>query len=385
MAPEIEFANQSPLTGLMATRKRFILPPLGITAVRTLIAIILYSTLRIGGSFRVPFMDIWKLKLPFDWLYLFSAWDSVYYRGIALYWYPTKLTALWAFFPLYPAAVKLITLTGLDAELGALIISIICSLASVVVFQQIAEHYMDKTQALISATLYFLFPPIFVFSAATYPESMFLLFSLISWRFHQKQYDLKASMTAALTSLIRIEGFLLVIPLLYDFACQKQFKKIPFLLIPISAIAGWEIYGFLRTGVWLPTRAAGKFWGTLNVYAVRFAIGQLIHGNLQSITILLPYFWLIVTILAALVIVIFLAWQNWGIDKALSIYVFASTFILGIVTTIGYRSFPRILSFFFPIGLPMHTKKSILLLAVIIIFLVLDYIVWLAFLTDGFY
>jgi hypothetical protein len=73
------------------------------------------------------------------------------------------------------------------------------------------------------------------------------------------------------------------------------------------------------------------------------------------------------------------------IDKALNIYILASTFILGITSGIAYRSFPRILSFFFRIGLPLHTRKTKLLLAIVLVFLVLDYFAWLAFLTDGFY
>ena len=385
MAPETEFTKHSPLTWLMATRKRFLMLPLGITAFRALIAIILYSTLRVGGVFSVPFMDIWEPKLPFDWLYLFSAWDSIFYRGIALYWYPTKPTALWAFLPLYPATVKLIALSGIDTELGALIISIICSLASIVVFQQIAERYMDKTQALIATTMYFLFPPVFVFSAATYPESMFLLFTLVSWRLHQEKSDLRASVAAALSSLIRWEGFFLVIPLLYDFTRQKQFKKITYLLIPLAAIAGWEVYGFVITGFWLPTLAAYRFWSTAQSRAVALAVRQLIEGNRSSIAILLPYSWLIAAILASLVAVVFLAWRVWRIDKALCIYVLTSVFILAVTTRVAYRSFPRVLGFFFPIGLAMHTRKTKLLIVVIILFLVVDYFAWLAFLTDGFY
>ena len=318
------------LNGLMATRKRFILPLIGIAAVRTLLGILLYHSLRAGGGFSVPFMSSWKL--PFDWLYLFSAWDSGLYREIALGWYPPKLAPHWAFFPLYPATVRLLSLVGLDVGLGAFIVPIVCGYASIMVFQKIAERYLGKTQGAIATSMYFLFPPIFVFSAASYPESMFLLFGLLSWHFHQERSDLKASIAAGLCSLCRPEGFLLVIPLLYDYLRKRQFRKTGYLLIPLSATGAWELYGLFMTGVWLPTRAAGAFWNTPNAQAVKLAIRQLVQGNLSSVGILLPYSWLILTIITIIVIVLFLAWRVWKIDKALSVYLLATTLIIGLPT-----------------------------------------------------
>jgi hypothetical protein len=94
---------------------------------------------------------------------------------------------------------------------------------------------------------------------------------------------------------------------------------------------------------------------------------------------------LIAAVLAILATVLFLAWRDWKIDRALSIYIIASLIILGWRLSVVYRSFPRILSFIFPIGLPMHTRKLNLLLALTLIFLIADYIAWLAFLTDGFF
>ncbi len=374
------------LNRVMATRKRFIPPLLGITATRTLLGILLYYSLRTRGRFSVPFMSplMSGWKLPFDWLYLFSAWDSGYYGGIAVAWYPHKLAPQWSFFPLYPATVRLLSYVGLEVGLGAFIVPIVCGCASVIVFQKVAERYMGKTQAAIASSLYFLFPPIFVFSAASYPESMFLLFSLLSWHFHQEKSDLKTSIAAGLCSLSRPEGFLLIIPLLYDYVRKRQFRKIGYLLVPLSATAGWELYGLAVTGVWLPTLAAGAFWNTPKTQALKLAILQLAQGNLSSIGVFLPYSWLILTVIAIIVLVLFFAWRVWKIDKALSLYLLAPILITS-TTAVAYRSFPRILSFFFPVGLPLHTRNLKLLVFLALLFLVLDYFAWLAFLTGGFY
>lgn len=371
------------LKRLMVTRKRFMVPLLGIAAVRTLLGILLYYSLRVGGSFSVPFMS--SSNLSFDWLYLFSAWDSAYYRNIALAWYPPKLAPQWAYFPLYPATVRLLSLVGLDVGFAAFIVPMICGYASVIVFQKIAERYLGKTQGAIAASMYSLFPPVFVFSAASYAESMYLLFSLLSWHFHQEKSDLKASIVGGLCSLSRPEGFLIVIPFLYDYLRKRQFRKFGYLLLPMSATAAWELYGLAITGVWLPTRAAGSFWVTANTRTVNLAIRELVLGNLSSARILLPYFWLIVAIFAIMVLVLFLAWRVWKIDEALSIYLLGATLVMSLSTTIGFRSFPRILSFFFPLGLPLCTRNWKLLAFLALLFLVLDYVAWLAFLTDGFY
>jgi len=370
---------------LIATRKRFIIPVLVITVVRTVYAYILYHALRAGPNFSVPFMSIWNFKLPYDWLYLFSAWDSGAYQTIAVQWYPATLSPYWSYFPLYPATFRLLSVLGIDPALGAFLVSATCGLASTVAFQGVAEGYFDRRDSLVATSLYFLFPPVFVFSAASYPESLFLLLSLLSWYLHRKQKELQACLAAGLCSLSRPEGVLMVIPLVFDYLKRGQLRKLPYLMIPLSVTVGWELYGFVLTDVWLPTRAAGIFWNTANAQAVKRAVQQLFQGDLSSIAILLPYSGLIVAIVVILVVVVFLAWRNWKIDKALCSYILASTFLLGVSTSIAYRSFPRILSFFFPIGLALHTRNLKLLVTVVLLFLALDYAAWLAFLTDGFY
>src|SRR5208337_4339463 len=372
------------LSHFIQSRKRFMLPVLVIALLHTIIGLVVYYSLRSGMTLGGPFASNYSSKPP-NWLQLFSAWDSSYYLTIALNWYPPRLGPSWAFMPLYPATVRSLTYLGVNAELGAFMVASFCGLASIVVFQKIAEQYMVKTQALVATIMYFLFPPVFVFSVVSYPEALYLLLALLSWHFHQKHSDLKASGAAALCALSRPEGFLLAIPFLYDYLTQKQFRKIGYVLVLLSGLGAWELYGLAVTGVWLPSHAAGEFWNTAKAQAVKLAIQQLAGGDLSSVAVLFPYRGLILAIITILVIVVFLGWRNWKIDKALSIYLLASTAILGATLSVAYRSFPRILSFLFPVGLPLHTRNMKLLAILAGIFLVLDYIAWLAFLTDGFY
>ena len=140
--------------------------------------------------------------------------------------------------------------------------------------------------------------------------------------------------------------------------------------VSLSAIGGWELYGYARTGVWLLPLAAQEYWNTRKARAVRLAIQKLVTGNLSSVEVLFPCRWLIIAIIATFAIVAFVAWRNWKIDRALSIYLVATTLILASTLSVAYRSFPRILSFIFPVGLPMHTKKLILLVALVLAFMI---------------
>jgi len=369
------------IRGFTISRKRFTVPVLGILAAHVVVGLLVYYSLRVGVTFGGRVVR----DHAFSWICLFSWWDSRYYFEIARNWYPSGLDPLWAFSPLYPEAVRVLGFLGVDLRIGGFAVAVACCMASITVFQRVAEHYMVRTQALIAALLYFLFPPVFLFSFVSYPESMFVLLALLCWYFNEKHSDLSASVAAGLCALSRSEGILVIIALLCDYAVQKRIRNIGYVLVPLSAIGGWELYGYVRTGVWFPSLAAQEYWNTPKAQAVRLAIQKLVTGNLSSVQVLFPYRWLIVAIIATFAIVAFVAWRTWKIDRALSMYLIATTVILASTFSVAYRSFPRILSFIFPVGLPMHTKKLILLGALVLVFMTLDYVAWLAFLTDGFY
>jgi hypothetical protein len=91
-------------------------------------------------------------------------------------------------------------------------------------------------------------------------------------------------------------------------------------------------------------------------------------------------------ILVSLAFVTILMLRVIKIDQALSVYTlvsFGAIFFFGLSTSV--ISFPRYLSFIFPIGLALHTRKTKVLLVCLVMLAVLDCLAWYAFLTDGFY
>ncbi len=367
---------------------RLLFPVCVVVALRVAYATVLYDTLRLGGAFSTPFVGFWKTTMPFDWLYLFSAWDTAYYQLIALSWYPPFQAPVWAFFPLYPAATRLLILAQVNNWLAAFLISTACGLLSIPVFLKMAEKYLSPRQAMTSTLLYFLLPPVFVFSGVSYSEPIFLLFSLLSWHFHRERKELKASVSAALCSLARPYGILIGVPLAYEYLKHKQPGRLVYLLIPMFTLGAWSIYGTLRTHVPLPMFTAGWYWHTPTASRILENLMQLAQGDLTAIGPLLPYAPLALTIIASLALTVFLGYLAFRIDKSLALYILVTVCIIAAVTRgnpAATRSFPRFLGFLFPIGLPLHTSRRWLLVLSVIALLVLDYISWLAFLTDGFY
>jgi len=365
-------------------RNSWVFPLLVVVLIRALFTGLLYESLGGPGKLRLQFMEVIPLKGGLELLYLFSAWDTGHYVGIAQSWYPASLAPQWAFFPLYPAAIRLLTWISIEPLLGAFIIATAAGLVSVLVYQKVAEIYVPKPQASLTTLLYFLLPPVLVFSGVSYSEPLFLLFTLLTWHYHVKGADLRAGVMASLASLTRPTGILIAIPLAYE--CIRRRRGFLHLALPFLAVGGWALYAYQRTGNPLTILVArSQFWLDQNALAIQTAFLRLLGGDLGSLSMLAGYSRIIVEGLVFMVFILVLCWRAWGINRALGLYAFSSTLAiasLGFVTS--PFSLPRYLVFIFPLGLSLNTRRRPLLAAMIAVFLVLDYLAWWAFLTDRF-
>lgn len=324
-------------------------------------------------------------KLPYDWLYLFAGWDTGYYYTIALSWYPPVLAPQWAFFPLYPAAIRILSWTGINTYLSAFLVSAIPGLLCIPIFQKIAETYMSRGQALTATLLYFLLPPVFVFTATSYTEPMFLLFSLLTWYCHLRGQNRRAAVAASLCSLTRTYGVLITVPIVYDFLKRRQFRNMLYMALPVGVVFGWLAYGFAMTGV-LAVVASHVFWIPPQLPAIQGDMLRVAMGQLDAMQGLLPYLGTGLLALSFVLLILFLSYRVLRIDRTLALYTFASfcTIVTLGVWSISIRSFPRLLTFLFPIGLALYSKRPWLRLVVAVTLLVLDYVAWWAFIADGF-
>jgi hypothetical protein len=278
---------------------------------------------------------------------------------------------------------------GFSVPAGAFLVATATGLASIVVFQKIACTYLKQAQALQATLAYFLFPPIFVFSAVSYSEPVFLFFSLLAWYYHIKKKDWQSCVAATLSTLARPIGVFIIIPLGYQYLRTRQYGKLAYCTVPVITVTGWITYSFFMTGTLAALKANGIYWRTEYFALVEETIRESLQGHAGvAVSKLLEYAHehviTLVVSLASLVIVAALARRVMKIDRALGVYTIMLVGGILCVLPTSFGSFPRYLAFIFPIGLALHTKKMKVAIFLLIILALLDYLAWYAFLTYSF-
>ena len=334
--------------------------------------------------------NLYGVKMQFSWMYLFAAWDSAHYYELAANWYPSSLNPLWAYFPLYPACIRLLGFLGLDLWLGAFLVATVAGYLSILMFHKVARTYHDEIGSYSSTALYFLLPYVFVFTTVSYTESLFLLLSLMTWYAHIKGRDVSSAVFASLTALTRPYGLLILIPMGYDFLKSREFRKLFILALAIATFLGWISYGFLRTGNALAPFAAQSYWTSPTALQIQDGLRSFFMTGDLRIFQLVERFQIVITV--GFVTILFIAWlciRTLGINRSLTVY--SITFLLaigfvGVVSIQNFISLPRYLSLIFPAGLSLTTTRKWLLYSAIVLLFLLDLTAWWMFLfTQSFH
>jgi hypothetical protein len=199
---------------------------------------------------------------PLTWQQVFQhwlGWDGVQYAPIAEHGYVYAGQA--AFFPLLPMLEHVLApLTGGNAALAGLVIANVACLAFFVVVRVLAEHECGRTVARRSLVYLALFPTAF-FLAAPYTEALLLLFAAGSFLALRQGKWLVAGLLAALATLARVQGILLLLPLVFEAVRRARaagtwpsWRECGALLaavsLPIAALAAFTVYLHARFGQW---------------------------------------------------------------------------------------------------------------------------------------
>jgi hypothetical protein len=138
-------------------------------------------------------------------------WDAYYFLQIARSGYSDQHLA--AFFPLYPALIRLAAWPlNNHFTLAALLVSWVCTWGSYLWLYRLAEREYGVVVARW-VLLFFAFCPLAFFSFAPYSEAVFLLISIGAVERARAGHIWQASLLAALGMLARPTGLLLFIPL----------------------------------------------------------------------------------------------------------------------------------------------------------------------------
>jgi hypothetical protein len=156
----------------------------------------------IAGGPAELFLGVWQ------------RFDSLWYLKIATRGYSPDDGST-VYFPLYPLLIRLLGKVLLDNYLlAALAISSLAFIGVLYYLFKLSEMEFDRPTARRSVIYLAVFPTAFFFLAA-YTESLFLLLTLLAFHSANKRRWWLAATFGFLASLTRLQGVVLVVPLLY--------------------------------------------------------------------------------------------------------------------------------------------------------------------------
>ena len=237
-------------------------------ATRLLLVVVTFVAERLVGVTGSPADP--RTTLTAAW----SRWDGGWYLSVAMggYSYTGDERSNVAFFPLYPLLIKgaatLVGRTDLDsfAFLGMVISNAALVTALVYLVRLVRLDFDHRTAA--RTVLYILVFPSSFFLSAVYAESLFLALSVASFYYARQGRWWLAGALGAAAALSRPQGFLLAVPLAYEYLHQRGFQwrrlrpsvlgvgLVPAGLALYLAYLGWR---FGNPFVYTETQARG--WG----------------------------------------------------------------------------------------------------------------------------
>ena len=168
----------------------------------------------VSVQFFVP-ADITHTQKISDNVFLnpFAQYDSTAYLDIAKNGYNGEFAngvGNYHWYPLYPLLIRVFSFIGFD--LAAFLIANIASIFAVVMLYLLVKDELGKRNAYRTAFYTLLFPTAYYFTMM-YTESLFLLLSLCTFYFAKRENFLAAGVFGFFTSLTRIQGILLFVPI----------------------------------------------------------------------------------------------------------------------------------------------------------------------------
>lgn len=276
--------------------------------------------------------------------------DGVHYLTIAGNGYTNNF----GFFPLYPVAIKSLSILfgannsfDLVYFFAGFIISNLAFFLSLIVFYKLLtlDYSSSQTKQIILALL--IFPTSFFFGSL-YSESLFLLFLFLSFYFARKKQWLLASVFGIFLSLTRLVGICIFPVLLYEYLkipnkSLKNFLRSGVWAIPFGLI-GYSIYNYiLEKDFFYFIHAQGNFANNRSVDSI-VLFPQTIYRYIKILTTNSHFqfeWWIALLELGSFFFVIFLLYVAWKKKVRLSYILFSLLAVLIPASTGTFSAFPR--------------------------------------------
>jgi Gpi18-like mannosyltransferase len=151
-------------------------------------------------------------------LAVWGRWDAVHYLDIATQGYQgTDM----AFFPLYPLLIRMVGSLAGNHLIAGLLISNASFFFGLLYLYKLVEREYDRAVAR-RAIFYVSIFPTAVFFSAVYTESLFFMLTVASFYYMRRGSWWPAGILGFFAALTRVEGVLLIVPFLIEWARQEQ-------------------------------------------------------------------------------------------------------------------------------------------------------------------
>ncbi len=148
-------------------------------------------------------------------------WDSGHFAAIATGGYDLPYRT--AFFPLFPLLEKGLAFVVRDPFIAGLIIANLATLGVLIMLYRLVKDDFDQELAR-RTVLYLAFFPTAFFLVVPYNESLFILLTLLSFYQMRRGNWWLAGLWGLLASLTRSIGICLLVPFVYEYMRQHEFK-----------------------------------------------------------------------------------------------------------------------------------------------------------------
>ena len=353
--------------------RRFTYPIIESIAIRLIGAVWLFQLFNQGGRFRTGWMSANPNLIPSgtSWLWLFNAWDSLQFPLIAIFGYdhPNYVRL-----PAYPVFIRLTGLLTGNFWLGAFLVTQVFALASVVVFQLLAEEYMKPNEALHTTLLMATFPFVALFMILSYSESLFLFSTICAWFFYKKEKIFASSIFAGVASVTKVYGILILVPIIFNIVSRRRYRELFYSTVPVAFLSAWLLFCYRSTGNIIVSWSDERFWTHgASGDGVRL-VEAIWHHGLQGIVACCSG--LDPTIFWSVALFVILAAGVWQIDRYLCVYTVSLSGLL-MFTSPFYISLLRFFAFIFPIWLTVKIKNPWIVAICVGFFVPIILIVWL--------
>lgn len=302
-------------------------------------------------------------------LYLapFANFDGIHYLTIAGNGYTNNF----GFFPLYPMAIKALSILFLASNpfdltyffSGFLISNITFFLSLIIFYKLLLLDYKEKqTKQILLSVLVF---PTSFFFGSLYSESLFLLFLFLSFYFARKKQWVLASICGFGLTLTRLVGIFIFPILLYEyFRVSKEplskFFKSGLWTIP-SGLIGYSIYNYIsQKDFFYFIHAHGNLFNNRTVDSI-VLFPQTIYRYIKILILNSRAefeWWIALVELGSFVFAIFALYFAWKKKVRLSYILFSAFAVLIPASSGTFSALPRYILAAFPIFIVLGISSN---------------------------